>query len=273
MVKDLKQRLSLGSILVAAAAGLFIADRDFFNGAAASVLAILALAAQQELYSMLSQGSSSSNHKWGALLGAVILIATWFYPESRIDMLLAGVVLYLVSQVLGCRVENAGSRVAQTLMPLLVVPVLLSYALLIRHVDSNGWGWMLMLVVGCKAGDSSAYLVGSAIGKHKLTPKVSPNKSWEGAVASLLGAILGCYFVAKFAFDGSLSTSVWLTAAVVTNIGAQFGDLAESLLKRGCNSKNSASVLPAFGGTFDIVDSFLIAAPSLYFYLLVTGIA
>jgi phosphatidate cytidylyltransferase len=140
--------------------------------------------------------------------------------------------------------------------------------MLVRHIPEDGWAWMVMLIVGCKAGDSSAYFVGSAIGKHRLSPKVSPNKSWEGAIASIIGASIGGYLVASNAFVEMPATELWLGAVIITNVGAQFGDLTESLLKRGCSSKDSASVLPAFGGTFDMVDSFLIAAPSLYFFLL-----
>jgi len=267
MVKDLKQRLSLGSILVAAAVGLFIVDRDYFSGSAASVLFVLAIAAQQELYGLVESSSHAPSKRWGALMGAIFLACTWFAADFRYDLLFAAIVVYLIAQVVRADVENAASRISNTLMPLLLVPVLLSFAMLVRLHPQDGWAWMVMLVVGCKAGDSSAYLVGSAIGKHKLTPKVSPNKSWEGAIASLLGAIIGCYFVATFAFDNPPQLKVWLGAAITINIGAQFGDLAESLLKRGCNSKDSASVLPAFGGTFDIVDSFLIASPCLYFFL------
>ncbi|MFT7516431.1 MAG: phosphatidate cytidylyltransferase [Myxococcota bacterium] len=272
MVKDLKQRLTLGSVLVTTVVALFVIDRDYFP-AAAAVFTLLSLAAQQEFYSMLASDSNPGRKIWGGVMGAVILGGAWFAPELRFEMLFACVVVYLIFEVLSSQVENAAKRLAATLLPLLVVPLLLSYALLIRNVDPHGWGWMMMLVVACKAGDSSAYLVGSAIGKHKLIPKVSPNKSWEGAIASVLGAIIGAYCVARFAFDGELSTLMWLGAALVTNVGAQFGDLAESLLKRGCNSKDSASIIPAFGGTFDMVDSFLIAAPCLYFFLLITGVA
>jgi phosphatidate cytidylyltransferase len=271
MVEDLKQRLSLGSILIAAIVGLFIIDRDYFSSAAAVVFAVLALAAQQELYAMMNANSNQPGKRWGMLMGAVVLAAAWFAPDLRFELLFASMVAYLIYEVLGCQVESATRRVAGTLLPVLVVPVLLSYVMLVRHIDGDGWSWLVMLVVGCKAGDSSAYLVGSAIGKHKLIPKVSPNKSWEGAIASLVGAVIGGYCVVTFGFDSMPATPLWLGAIIVTNIGAQFGDLVESLLKRGCGSKDSASVLPAFGGAFDMVDSFLIAAPCLYFFLLAMG--
>ena len=268
MIKDLKQRLSLGSILVAAIIGLLIVDRDYFSAAAAIIFAVLALAAQQELYAMMSSGSNPVRKWWGAFMGAVALGAAWFAPDCRFELLCGSIVLYLIYEVLSCDVEGATSRISTTLLPVLVVPVLLSYAMLVRHIPEDGWAWMVMLIVGCKAGDSSAYFVGSAIGKHRLSPKVSPNKSWEGAIASIIGASIGGYLVASNAFVEMPATELWLGAVIITNVGAQFGDLMESLLKRGCSSKDSGSVLPAFGGTFDMVDSFLIAAPSLYFFLL-----
>jgi phosphatidate cytidylyltransferase len=268
MIKDLKQRLSLGSILVAAIVGLLIVDRDYFSAAAALVFSVLALAAQQELYAMMSSNANPVRKWWGALMGAVALGAAWFAPDCRFELLCGSIVLYLIYEVLSCDVEGATKRISATLLPVMVVPVLLSYSMLVRHIPVDGWAWMVMLIVGCKAGDSSAYFVGSAIGKHRLSPKVSPNKSWEGAIASIVGASIGGYLVASNAFAEMPATELWLGAVIITNVGAQFGDLTESLLKRGCSSKDSGSVLPAFGGTFDMVDSFLIAAPSLYFFLL-----
>ena len=179
---------------------------------------------------------------------------------------------YLVMEVLSRQVEQAPVRIGSTLLGWMVVPLLLSSMMQIRQIDPSGlgWEWIMLLVVACKAGDSSAYLVGGAMGKHKLIPTVSPNKSWEGAIASVLGALLGGYIVATWAFEGVLATSTWIVAVLVTNLGAQFGDLAESLLKRGCKTKDSATAVPAFGGSFDMVDSFLVAAPALHGYLALT---
>ncbi|MFK5954926.1 MAG: phosphatidate cytidylyltransferase [Planctomycetota bacterium] len=270
-MKDLKQRLGFGTVLVSAIVGLFLLDKSAVPGAAILVLGILALLAQNELYTMLKNSGHAARQGVGLFFGAVTLLNAWFGWVPVGGLIIGFIVAYLVLEVLSRQVEGAPTRIGSTLLGWLVVPLMLSSVIYIRLIDPvDGWEWVMLLVVGCKAGDSSAYLVGSAIGKHKLIPEVSPNKSWEGAVASVLGALLGGYVVASWAFGGHIDVSVWIPAILVTNLGAQFGDLAESLLKRGCKTKDSATAVPAFGGSFDMVDSFLVAAPALYGYLALT---
>lgn len=112
-------------------------------------------------------------------------------------------------------------------------------------------------------GDSCAYYTGRAIGKHRLAPIVSPNKSWEGAVGSVAGSVLfGLLYLGKF-----MPQIVWwkvVLMAVVANIAGQFGDLAESAMKRGANVKDSGNLLPGHGGVLDRVDSSLFALPVVY---------
>lgn len=270
-MKDIKQRLTFGSILIAAVVGLFLLDRDVLPGVAMLVLGALTLAAQQEFYGMLERHGMPSRRIFGMVFGASTLAAAWWLEASFALPLVVGMLLaLLLVEILGRRPEGAPLRIGTTLLGWMVVPLLLSSAVHIRAFPVDGWDWLMMLIVCCKVGDSSAYLVGSSIGRHKLIPEVSPNKSWEGAIASMVGAVIGAALVMEWAFGGRISLEVWLPAAVITNLGAQFGDLAESLLKRGCETKDSASAVPAFGGTFDMVDSFLIAAPALHGYLLLT---
>ncbi len=270
-MKDLKQRLSFGSLLIAGIIGLFLLDRDTLPGAAMSVFALLALSAQAEFYTMLAQSQHPNRPRIGVFFGALTLANAWFAWVSVGSLVIGLLVSLLVLEILQQCVEEAPQRIATTLLGWMVVPLLLSSVLYIRLIDPHdGWEWVMLLVVSCKAGDSAAYLAGSAWGRHKLIPAVSPNKSWEGAFASVLGALAGGWIVADWAFGGRMDAAVWICAVLVCNVAAQFGDLAESLLKRGCATKDSASAVPAFGGSFDMVDSFLIAAPVLHGYLLLT---
>ena len=166
--------------------------------------------------------------------------------------------------------------IAFTLVRLLAVvglskgPVLLVYGLVVVWI-----------------GDIAAYYTGRAIGKHLLAPKVSPKKTWEGTIASLLFSVLaGCFLLLKSAAvvdffvnihllqaPASLSVlsaknSVWLAilASASINIAAQVGDLAESAMKRGANIKDSGSLLPGHGGVLDRIDALLFAAPVLWYY-------
>jgi len=151
----------------------------------------------------------------------------------------------------------------------------------------------LMLLVWC--GDIAAYYVGRAIGKHKLAPRVSPGKSWEGTVASVVGAVVVGWLLFHFILpiaaalrDTHLLNTVrtvasysswepnaniaplWLVAvfAIAVNVAAQLGDLVESALKRGAGVKDSGRLLPGHGGVLDRIDALLFALPvGLIFYL------
>ena len=112
-------------------------------------------------------------------------------------------------------------------------------------------------------GDSAAYYIGRRFGKHKLAPVVSPKKSWEGAIASVLGSVLfGVLYLGHF-----MPQLPWwqvTVMAVLGNAAGQFGDLAESAMKRGAGVKDSGNLLPGHGGMLDRVDSSLFALPVVY---------
>ena len=115
------------------------------------------------------------------------------------------------------------------------------------------------------AGDSAAYYVGRAFGKHRLAPFVSPNKSWEGAAASVAGSVVfGMLYLGHFL----PRLSWWQVAcmAVAGNLAGQFGDLAESAMKRGAGVKDSGNLLPGHGGVLDRVDSSLFALPVVFVF-------
>ena len=145
---------------------------------------------------------------------------------------------------------------------------------------------LLYLLLVVWAGDISAYFVGRSIGRHLMTPRISPKKTWEGAAASLVASLAVGILLFNYALplssallraglierrDGlfglekpSLWPVVFLTVAI--NIAAQLGDLVESLIKRGANVKDSGSILPGHGGMLDRIDALLFAAPVLWYY-------
>jgi phosphatidate cytidylyltransferase len=119
-------------------------------------------------------------------------------------------------------------------------------------------------------GDTGAYYFGRTFGRHKLAPIVSPGKSWEGAGASVLTAVIfGLLFLPRFV---SVELSSAVIMAVIANIAGQVGDLAESAIKRGAGVKDSGSLLPGHGGMLDRVDSSLFSLPVLYAALTFAGI-
>jgi len=153
---------------------------------------------------------------------------------------------------------------------LLVLPALR------ENPEGNGPSLVTFLLCAVWAGDTAALYIGRAWGRHKLAPTLSPNKTWEGALGSVGGSLLSTCFLLGLAqllqrWDvGGLSYSgagwwYWLGLAVVVNVAAQVGDLAESALKRSAGVKDSGSLLPGHGGVLDRIDALLIAAPVLWY--------
>jgi len=127
--------------------------------------------------------------------------------------------------------------------------------------------WLMYALLLNWAGDIGAYYIGKPFGRHKLAPRVSPNKSWEGSIASVItSAGVGGLYLTRMLPGVPISHVLALTA--VANVAGQLGDLAESAMKRGASVKDSGVILPGHGGFLDRVDSTLFALPVIYAYLL-----
>lgn len=131
-----------------------------------------------------------------------------------------------------------------------------------------GWGGLtiLTLFVSIWVCDSLAYFTGSAIGRHKLFPRVSPNKTWEGAVAGYVGAI-GIFLLAQAYVLPYMSVANAVVCGSIVGIFGQIGDLAESLLKRDAGIKDSSALIPGHGGVLDRFDSMTFVSPLIFYYL------
>jgi len=145
---------------------------------------------------------------------------------------------------------------------------------------TNGPSLIAFLLCAVWAGDSVALYVGRAWGRHKMAPAISPNKTWEGALGSVAGSLLATGILLGLAalMMAQWNSAVlyfpddawyWLGLAVVVNVAAQIGDLVESALKRSAGVKDSGSLLPGHGGVLDRVDALLLAAPVLWYALLI----
>src|SRR5262249_5916703 len=126
--------------------------------------------------------------------------------------------------------------------------------------------WLMYALLLNWAGDAGAYYVGRRFGRHKMAPRVSPQKSWEGAAASLVTSmLLAGWYLQFFVPEVSVPAALGLTAAA--NAAGQAGDPAESAMKRGARVKDSGGILPGHGGFLDRVDSTLFALPVIYAYV------
>jgi len=155
--------------------------------------------------------------------------------------------------------------------PLTLIPLLWK--------QEDGIALVVFLMVCVWAGDIAALYIGRAFGKHKLAPRLSPGKTWEGAIASVVGTLLaaGALVAISNALTARgntllhISEPLWQTLilAAILNIAAQVGDLLESAVKRGAGVKDSGNILPGHGGILDRIDALLVATPVLWFCLLI----
>jgi phosphatidate cytidylyltransferase len=165
-------------------------------------------------------------------------------------------------------------RLSITVMGFLYVAVLGSYAFFLYNIETPNcpnWGpWIFFSTIFiCKFSDATAYFGGKKFGKHKLIPRVSPNKTWEGLWGAYLGGFIGAPLL-LFAEGFSVQTAL-LFAFILVSI-ATLGDLFESQFKRELRVKDTANDIPGFGGTMDMIDSVLWALPAAYWFIVVAGI-
>lgn len=228
---------------------------------------LLALLGLDEFYRMalpMRRGEGTI----AALAGAGSVFSV-FAPHPMAPLMALTLLVLLFCLVALFRLQDirqAAGDVALILMGLLYVPLLLSHLVLIRTLP-HGVSWLFLIMVIVMTGDSAAYYVGSAIGKTKLYPAVSPKKSIEGSLGGLAGSVVGA-LVSRLLFFPELSVADCVATALLLGILGQLGDLFESLIKRSCGVKDSGVIFPGHGGILDRLDSILFAAPAAYYYAL-----
>ncbi len=187
--------------------------------------------------------------------------------------------LFIVTYVLyGIRTPSPG-RVRGMLLGfglLVFFSTIYMQAFLLLHLFSarpaTGTFWVLFIVLVNKGSDTGAYLVGKWIGSRKMTPRLSPNKTWEGLVGGLLSGVLITVPFALFSRIGSdRSVLLVLGIGLFLSLAAAAGDLVGSLLKRGAEVEDSSVLFPELGGILDISDCFLVSLPVSLLFLLLIG--
>lgn len=183
------------------------------------------------------------------------------------------VVTLLVVGAFGMHVVSTGMRIADTavvVLGALAVGFSLSHLVLVRGLE-DGMILTLAVLISVWAGDVFAYLVGSLFGSHKLAPRISPHKSWEGFAAGVVGT---CAVWVALPYITEVDARVgWLvTVGVVIAIAGLVGDLFESRIKREAGVKDSGQLLPGHGGMLDRIDSLLLVSVVAYHLLVVGGV-
>ena len=214
------------------------------------------------------QNSSASVFQVLAFITGTLIMWSAAYKNAS-EMILGFIALTLILSGLISLLQFKSNpfvfeRAAQQVLGIIYIPVFLAYVVLIRN-GINGAEWIFSVLFIVFAGDTSAYYAGSYLGRHKLCPSVSPNKTIEGALGGLaanlgMGAILKSFFLANSPW--SLSILLFL----VIGVAGQVGDLFESVIKRSANVKDSGGILPGHGGMLDRIDALLFVAPVTYFF-------
>lgn len=205
---------------------------------------------------------------------AILFFVSFEQPDMIAPVLSALSLLIFVVCIWRCPLDRVLPDVASSVFCLLYI----GYSLITLSwlgAQANGPSLLTFLFCVVWVGDSAALYIGKSYGRRKLAPTVSPNKTWEGSIASVVSSILITllliFLASVFAQRGSSflaypgSVFHWLLLAIVLNVVAQLGDLAESALKRGAGVKDSGSLLPGHGGILDRIDALLLAAPVLWY--------
>ena len=251
-----------------------------------ALLAAVGMAGLWEFYRMLDHKCLPNFKGVGMVCGAIMLIGSFHYyrsvgPSQSYDWEMISLLAFLLTvftrqMFKGLQEVSPLPTMAFTLFGLLYVIWMFNFVnkivyLLPRSADGlvTGQFYVLYLIVVTKFSDMGAYLTGSAIGKHKLVPHISPKKTWEGFFGALGFSLLGSYGMLAL-MPRHLSYFNWTHATalgLLLGFSAIVGDLAESILKRSTDTKDSGQFLPGIGGALDLIDSLLFTAPLLFFYL------
>ena len=171
--------------------------------------------------------------------------------------------------------EKAFTSWAWTIAGILYVGWLLSHLVAIRGLD-DGRNWVFLALFTTFAADTTAFFAGRAFGRHLLAPRISPGKTWEGAIAGVFGAILVSLFFTLpelFAVSNPLylqQLACWqaILLGLLVSIFGQLGDLVESLFKRNMGVKDSSQLIPGHGGVLDRMDSVIFTCIVVYYYVI-----
>jgi len=203
-------------------------------------------------------------------IGGVLVVATarFFFEEAAIPLFVLSVLLAMTVHLIAFERgrDQAALDFGVTVTGIVYLGWLGSYLLDLRQLPQGNWWFMLVLPIAW-GGDTGAYSIGTVYGKHKMTPRLSPKKSWEGYFAGLFTSILvGAFFSYAFSSLGHQPLGGMITILQGTFLGlvigalAPLGDLGESMLKRQGGLKDSSNVFPGHGGFLDRIDSWIWAA-------------
>ena len=251
-------------------------------------IALLALAGQWEFYRAQEEKGHKVFKQSGLVCGALLFFVSWYFLIHRpadarlvhfgIELVLGFTVLGAFIRLVVWQEEHRApiTTAALTVLGLMYVPFLFNFVALLAFMPldpAENRFLLIYLLAVTKFSDVGAYVVGSAIGRHKMIPRISPGKTWEGFAGAILTSLIISVVITHF-MEGrapSLSFTSSIVLGILLPLVSVVGDLAESVVKRDASIKDSGHTIPGIGGVLDLIDSILFTAPVLYFYVQFTA--
>ena len=251
-------------------------------------IATVALAGQWEFYRAQEEKGHKVFKQSGLFCGALLFLISWYFLIHRpVDarFIHFGIELVLVFSLLGAFIRLVVfqeqhrapiTTAALTVLGLMYVPFLFNFVALLAFMPQDpaeNRFLLIYLLAVTKFSDVGAYVIGSLFGRHKMIPRISPGKSWEGFGGAILASLAISIILTRL-MEGrapSLSFNSSIVLGLLLPLVSVVGDLAESVVKRDASIKDSGRTIPGIGGALDLIDSILFTAPVLYFYLQFTA--
>ena len=295
--KDRRSRRNLALRMVSSLAALLLMylalDWDMAHASSggwawAVLVAAMTIPCLREFYRLARAGRARPFAPVGYVLGPLWLLAfEWELSGGRVPagagfaFLVAAALSAMLLQLTRKTNDDALIHVSATVFGLVYCCLLGGFTIPLRHLELSPGGWPAQgteFVVSCifvtKVSDVGALLVGSRLGKRRLIPRLSPGKTWEGAIGGLFSSLILLQFMALTAPDMALAGLGPVKLALLSfllSAGGMAGDLVESAFKRSGEMKDAGSGVPGFGGALDLLDSLFVAAPTMYLFLLFCG--
>ncbi len=232
----------------------------FFVG----LVAVAAAIGQYEFYRMAQNKGIKPLVPLGIALGFLLVLI--LPGMNGIVYMTLTLLLITLARLFSSRpVEGAIEDISVTFLGIYYVALLFAFQVAIR-MSADGKYWLVFMYLVIWASDTGAYYAGTNLGKHKLYPKISPQKSVEGLIGGVLAAMAAAH-LCRVWFLPVLTVKEATVLGFVLVVAGTLGDFVESLLKRSAGVKDSGNIIPGHGGVLDRMDSMLFAAPVLYYYL------
>ncbi len=275
-MSNFKKRIIFGAVYVAIMLGGTLIHPIVF----ALIFAAILFFTQFEFYNVVEKGGYKPS-KWVSTVSGLLLFAISFgisvgYLKYEFAFAFIPIALFLLIFEIFSSKENTIGNSGLNLLGFAYIGAPFGLMNFIIHPSLNGqnsvfYPWILVgIFIIVWVNDSGAYLVGSAFGKHKMCPNISPKKSWEGLIGGAVsGIIMGIINALLFQ---EVSMTNWIAIAILTIAFGTLGDLFQSKIKRELGVKDSGNILPGHGGFLDRLDSLLFAIPAIFIWLIFSGI-